>query len=47
MIARIGELEEDMKRSAYIGISREALEADKQRGRFVDADVSETPFGEA
>ena len=47
VIARIGELEEDMKRSAYIGISREALEADKQRGRFVDADVSETPFGEA
>lgn len=47
VIVGIREFEQDMERGAYLGISREELEADKQRGRFVAADVSETPFREA
>lgn len=47
VISGIREFKQDMERGAYLGISREELEAEKQRGRFFAADMSETPFQEA
>lgn len=46
VIAGIRKLEQDLQEGAYLHITREELEADKQRGRFVKVDGKESPFGE-